>query len=155
MDIRALIAKAEHDCRNVFAALEENELNNTRRVLDAFHAEDIATRHFAPTTGYGYDDIGRDALERVFARLFGLVERGVCRTEDIFVGGAVLGRGCYTDRAAYLEIGELLGVHIRYTLDYAVAALDEKIVVRNVFHHDHKFIAANARDYIVRAKLGL
>ena len=71
MDTQALIAQAERDCQTVFAALEENEMKNTQRVLDAFHQEDIAVRHFSPTTGYGYDDIGRDALERVFARLFG------------------------------------------------------------------------------------
>ncbi len=71
MSIDALMAQAEKDCRPVFAALEENEIVNTQRVLAAFQAEDIATRHFSPTTGYGYDDIGRDALERVFARLFG------------------------------------------------------------------------------------
>lgn len=71
MDIKQLIIQAERDCAPVFARLEETEMRNTRRVLDAFHAEDIAARHFAPTTGYGYDDIGRDALERVFARLFG------------------------------------------------------------------------------------
>ena len=71
MDMHALLRRAEEDCRPVFAALEETEIKNTRRVLDAFHAEDIAVRHFAPTTGYGYDDVGRDALERVFARLMG------------------------------------------------------------------------------------
>ena len=71
MNIDALIAQAERDCQPVFAALEENEIKNTRRVLSAFQAEDIATRHFSPTTGYGYDDIGRDKLEAVFARLFG------------------------------------------------------------------------------------
>lgn len=71
MDLHELIAAAEKDCQSVFSALENTEINNTRRVLDAFQAEDIAARHFAPTTGYGYDDIGRDKLEKVFARLFG------------------------------------------------------------------------------------
>ena len=71
MNIDALLLQAERDCQPVFAALEENEIKNTRRVLAAFQAEDIATRHFSPTTGYGYDDIGRDKLEAVFARLFG------------------------------------------------------------------------------------
>ena len=71
MSIQELIRQAEKDCQPVFAALEENEIKNTRRVLAAFQAEDIATRHFAPTTGYGYDDIGRDKLEKVFSQLFG------------------------------------------------------------------------------------
>ena len=70
MHFQALIAQAEQECQPVFAAMEASELRNTRRVLDAFHAEDVAARHFAPTTGYGYDDIGRDTLERIFARLF-------------------------------------------------------------------------------------
>ncbi len=71
MNIDSLLLEAERDCQPVFTALEENEITNTRRVLAAFQAEDIATRHFSPTTGYGYDDIGRDKLEAVFARLFG------------------------------------------------------------------------------------
>ena len=51
MELSQLILQAEQDCQGVFAALEETELKNTRRVLSAFHEEDIAVRHFAPTTG--------------------------------------------------------------------------------------------------------
>jgi cystathionine beta-lyase family protein involved in aluminum resistance len=46
-------------------------LQNTRRVLEAFSKHQVDARHFAPTTGYGYGDIGRDTLEAVFADLFG------------------------------------------------------------------------------------
>ena len=70
MDLYSLISAAERDCQPVFESLEKREIHNTKRVLAAFQAEDIATRHFAPSTGYGYDDIGRDKLEAVFARLF-------------------------------------------------------------------------------------
>ncbi len=70
-DIPTLFLQAEQDCLPHFAALEEMELKNTARVLDTFKQHDIATRHFAPSTGYGYDDVGRDTLERVFATLFG------------------------------------------------------------------------------------
>ncbi|MGI6192931.1 MAG: aminotransferase class I/II-fold pyridoxal phosphate-dependent enzyme, partial [Christensenellales bacterium] len=44
---------------------------NQYKVLSAFQSERIALRHFNPTTGYGYDDDGRDALDRVFARCMG------------------------------------------------------------------------------------
>ncbi len=44
---------------------------NQYKVLSAFQKERIALRHFSPTTGYGYDDDGRDALDRVFARCMG------------------------------------------------------------------------------------
>lgn len=70
-EIHALIERAEKDCAPVFATLEQNELIHTRRVLDAFQAENVAARHFSPSTGYGYDDVGRDTLERIFASLFG------------------------------------------------------------------------------------
>lgn len=69
-EIHALIQQAQQDCAPVFAALEDREMYHTQRILDAFHAENVAARHFAPSTGYGYDDVGRDTLERIFAALF-------------------------------------------------------------------------------------
>ncbi len=73
-DIDALLNKCEKDCDPVFRAFEETEAVNTRRILRAYQEESVAVRHFSPTEGYGYDDIGRDTLERIFARLFGTQE---------------------------------------------------------------------------------
>ena len=44
---------------------------NQTKVLCALREHKIGLRHFAPTTGYGYDDVGRDALDKVFAQVFG------------------------------------------------------------------------------------
>lgn len=71
MDNTALITACERDCAAQFAAIDARALRGTRRVLDAFAHHHVAARHFAPTTGYGYDDIGRDTLESIFAELFG------------------------------------------------------------------------------------
>ncbi len=68
--IRQIVLKAENELKDIFTEIDRNEEIRTRQVLDAFREEGISYRHFAPTTGYGYDDIGRDALERVFAALF-------------------------------------------------------------------------------------
>ena len=68
--IEKLIGDAERACARSFADLEKIEETNTRRVLDAFRTHSVALRHFSPTNGYGYDDIGRDNLERIFADLF-------------------------------------------------------------------------------------
>ena len=57
--------------------MEEIERVNTRRVVRAFQEHRVAARHFAPTTGYGYDDIGRDTLSKLFA--------AVMETEDALV----------------------------------------------------------------------
>ncbi len=70
-NIQARIDRAERELQTVFARIERIEEQWTRQVLSAFQQEQVAYRHFAPTTGYGYDDVGRDTLERIYARLFG------------------------------------------------------------------------------------
>lgn len=67
-EIEACMERAEERLASAFKKAEKIALHNQERVLDAFRAEGISTRHFTPTEGYGYDDIGRDALDRVFAR---------------------------------------------------------------------------------------
>lgn len=62
--------EAEKQCAQAFERIDEIALCNTAHVLDVFQKYQVATRHFAPTTGYGYDDIGRDTLERIYADLF-------------------------------------------------------------------------------------
>lgn len=69
--IEERIAQAEAKLKDVFARIDRNEEACTRRVLAAFQEQQVAYRHFSPTTGYGYDDVGRDTLERIFADLFG------------------------------------------------------------------------------------
>jgi cystathionine beta-lyase family protein involved in aluminum resistance len=71
MDINTLVNRAEARCADAFARIEDVALAGTARVLDAFQKHRLAVQHFAPTTGYGYGDIGRDTLEAVFAELFG------------------------------------------------------------------------------------
>ena len=71
MSIEERIAAAEAQLREVFGRIDRNEEVCTQRVLAAFQKQQVAYRHFAPTTGYGYDDVGRDTLERIFADLFG------------------------------------------------------------------------------------
>lgn len=69
--IQERIVHAEAGLADVFARIDRMEEVGTRRVLKVFQEHQVAYRHFAPTTGYGYDDVGRDTLERIFADLFG------------------------------------------------------------------------------------
>lgn len=68
--MREWIEKAEKRCQPIFERIDGIALFNTEKVLKAFQKHEVASRHFAPTTGYGYDDVGRDTLERIFADLF-------------------------------------------------------------------------------------
>ena len=66
-----LILRAERDCEEVFAHLARMERENFARVLAAFQEENVGAQHFVPSTGYGFDDMSRDTLCRVYARALG------------------------------------------------------------------------------------
>lgn len=70
METRELILKAEARCQEAFRRMEAIEYHNTEKVLDVMRTHQVSPRHFAPTTGYGYDDVGRDTLEAIYADLF-------------------------------------------------------------------------------------
>ncbi len=53
-----------------FKATDNTALANQKKVLDAFREHRVALRHFAPTTGYGYDDVARDTLNKLYATVF-------------------------------------------------------------------------------------
>ena len=57
--------------------IQEIALFNQGKVLQAFRHNRVSESHFAMSTGYGYDDMGRDALEAVYAEVF--------KTEDALV----------------------------------------------------------------------
>ncbi|MEW9668893.1 aminotransferase class I/II-fold pyridoxal phosphate-dependent enzyme [Ammoniphilus sp. 3BR4] len=44
---------------------------NQFKVLRAFQEEEVSDYHFSPSTGYGYDDVGRHTLEKIYAKVFG------------------------------------------------------------------------------------
>ena len=68
--MKQLVQRAEKRCKEAFERIDEVALFNTEKVLNALQKFEIAARHFAPTTGYGYDDVGRDTLEKLFAEIF-------------------------------------------------------------------------------------
>ena len=65
--IENLINKCKEKLTAQFSAVDDIALYNQEKVLDAFIKNKVALRHFNGTTGYGYDDIGRDTLKLVYA----------------------------------------------------------------------------------------
>lgn len=65
-----LYNKALKDVEEVFNTYEEIREYNQLKVLKAFQEERISESHFTNSSGYGYDDIGRDTLDKVYARIF-------------------------------------------------------------------------------------
>lgn len=66
-----LTAEAERELRPQFNEFDRIAYVNTARVLEAFSAHRVSEAMFAPSTGYGYGDIGRDALDAIYADVFG------------------------------------------------------------------------------------
>lgn len=70
-NILNLTAEAEAALAGTFAEIDRVSFEGTVRVLEAFKEERISEAMFAPSTGYGYGDAGRDAADRICARIFG------------------------------------------------------------------------------------
>jgi len=70
IDILKELNSYEKDIKNELNYIDEIVLNNSIKVLNAFNSEGISEYHFNSTTGYGYNDIGRDAIEKVYSNIF-------------------------------------------------------------------------------------
>lgn len=71
MELESFIMQAEADCQKGHQHIQSIVEKNQRRVLDAFRKQRISDTHLQGTTGYGYDDLGREGLEAVYAEVFG------------------------------------------------------------------------------------
>ncbi len=69
MDINELSKEVEEEVKDIFAKIDNVCEYNSMKVLKAFQDNNISDMHFGSTTGYGYGDIGRDTIEKVFAQV--------------------------------------------------------------------------------------
>lgn len=70
MKVQELIQNSELQLKPIYENIDKVELYNSEKVLEAFQKNNLSEIHFNTTTGYGYDDIGRDAIERIYADIF-------------------------------------------------------------------------------------
>jgi cystathionine beta-lyase family protein involved in aluminum resistance len=66
-----LVSKVEEKITGQHKIVEQRMELNQYRVIKSFQKHKVSDSHFIPSTGYGYDDIGRDTLEKVYADVFG------------------------------------------------------------------------------------
>lgn len=80
MEEKILKEKILRESREMFDRIEEVSLKNTEKILRVFRDARVSDAHFRTTSGYAYDDLGRDKLDEVFAEIFG-AESALVRTQ--------------------------------------------------------------------------
>lgn len=84
MDKNNIVEKAEEKVKKYFEIVDDIKEYNQEKVLKAFYDNKIGLEHFASVSGYGHDDMGREALDKVFANVF-KAEKAIVRNH--FVSG--------------------------------------------------------------------
>ena len=83
--LEKLIIDVEESLKEEFAKIEDSEMFYSKKVLAAFKKYQVTESDFASTTGYGYNDTGRDKIESVFAEVLG-AEKALVRSQ--FISGS-------------------------------------------------------------------
>ena len=101
-EVEQFVDEAEKDCFPYFQQLDNMCYQNSMKVLHAFQKNEITESCFYETTGYGYNDLGRDKIEKVFRDVLG-AEDALVRNQ--FISGSHALNVCFF---ALLRPGDLL-----------------------------------------------
>ncbi len=85
MNVEELILDAENNLKEQYKNIDDIEFYYSNKILKAFKDNNVSENCFTSTTGYGYNDYGRDTLEKVYANIFG-AEAALVRNQ--FVSGS-------------------------------------------------------------------
>lgn len=96
------IKEAENKLKDVFSNIDDVCFYNSQKVIEAFWKENISETDFNSTTGYGYGDIGRDKIEKVYSDIF---ETEAALVRNQFISGT---HALSTAFFALLRPGDLL-----------------------------------------------
>src|SRR5674476_366664 len=70
MTIEEIILRGEENLRPLFERMDKIALQNQKKVLQAMRDCQVSDFHLQPATGYGYGNVGREVLDRVYASVF-------------------------------------------------------------------------------------
>lgn len=83
--LEELINKCEIELKSIFNQIDKNTLENSKKVINAFHEFKISENDLKGTNGYGYNDEGRDKIDQIFAKVLD-AESGIVRNQ--FISGS-------------------------------------------------------------------
>ncbi len=82
IQIKEIIEECEGQISKIFKKTERNAYYSQQKVLDAMQKNRLAERHFVKSTGYGYNDDGRDVCEKIYADVMG-AQRAIVRPQIV------------------------------------------------------------------------
>lgn len=95
-DVKDFVENCEQKCYNKFKEIDEIEMKNQLKVLNAFNKNRVEAYHFIGSTGYGHNDMGKEKISNVFADIF--------HTESAFVSALI---SCGTEAISQTLFGIL------------------------------------------------
>lgn len=141
----------EEKLQKQFDIVDDIAFFNQKKVLDAFVKNKVTSQCFAGTTGYGYDDVGRDTLAKVYADVFGgesaivsplitcgshaitIVLFGLLRPNDILLSATGNLYDTLSDTLLGKNNGSLENFGVKYMqVDMAGNNIDEALLVKKV-----------------------
>lgn len=84
-NIEKIVNTEEQNLKDIFNKIDDQTLKNSKKVLDSFHKHNLSSNDLYGTNGYGYNDIGRDKIDSIFADIFN-AESGLVRNQ--FISGS-------------------------------------------------------------------
>ncbi len=172
------LKQAEEDLKDIFAAIQEVEYKNQQKIIDVFRKNRVESRHFYPSTGYGYGDLSREKLDEVFAGVFGaqsafvrphfasathaitLSLRALLKPGDTIL--SITGKPYDTIAASIGLIGEKANTLIERGVQYKEISLDDNFKIRTeniaveLKNHETKVVfLQRSRGYEWRDALGV
>lgn len=84
-NIERIVNTEEQNLKDIFNKIDDQALKNSKKVLDSFHKHNLSSNDLYGTNGYGYNDIGRDKIDSIFADIFN-AESGLVRNQ--FISGS-------------------------------------------------------------------
>lgn len=85
MDVLKYVLDTEKELKQEFEKIDEISFYNSKKVLDAFKKYNLSEKDFVSSTGYGYGDIGREKIEKIYSEIFN-AEDSLVRSQ--FISGS-------------------------------------------------------------------
>ena len=70
-EIIDLVLNTENELKDIYEQVDKMAMLNSMKVINAFWKENVSEIHFNGTSGYGYSDVGREVIEKIFADILG------------------------------------------------------------------------------------